>query len=584
MSDLPSFLSPLLRDTRGGRLKLLAAWDGLTVDSQIRLLDALDVSAVPDELARKASSSPNAYVRYLAARSIAAKLGEGAIGGRLGTRVILPSREGIQSWPWQDVVDRLRDDPDLLVRYALDEGAGWKYARAIDDSFLDTFLQQPLPARLAQLRGEDRYFRGPAISADAFAKLIRHAIHGGLVSEQEVGAMTTEYLDTLCSMGPKERAALGKQSQTETLDVLWRLVPDLPTSVRTVFSARLPTSIIDEDDAPVDYTIPDEALESMDSWLLQFMLWRDDVGCGPFRKKVALTYEPKDEEDQLIEAATHRHFDLTDEEFGHLLSSDAKRLRWMRKAMDMRPVLLFAAIDFLRQIADDTGLRDTLSSTYDRRIWRLRWEHVTVRRKHLWELRVYYLASDVASQRTKALRARLRELLINSGYSGRRGLREYIVPGDAWKTYLRLMTVVKDAIDPGAWNHAKWDAVLPKVYESELTRPEFYLTEVLHPSTKNVLSKEIGAAEKQGHWYNARRIHHMLEHPEYYELRDAIRRLRRLVRTKLVEKPGRKRLTLTDYLMPFLLCLVFGWYHLQGGVFLLLSLIYWIEVSRDLSD
>jgi len=120
MGDLPSFLSPLLEDTRGTRLKLLAAWDGLPVDLQIGLLDALGESRVPRELALKALASPNAYVRYLAAgpaydwwsyeiRRRPEGDGDADAAGVEGK----DSRR-----PWRDVLARLQDDPDPLAAFA----------------------------------------------------------------------------------------------------------------------------------------------------------------------------------------------------------------------------------------------------------------------------------------------------------------------------------------------------------------------------------------------------------------------------------------------------------------------------------
>jgi hypothetical protein len=225
MGDLPSFVSPLLEDTPGARLKLLAAWEGLPVDLQIGLLDALGEGRVPGELAFKAIKSPNAYVRYLAARSLVREMRWGAIRWPLeGDGRSAAVETGDAKASWQDVVGRLRADPDPLVRHASDEQAGWPHERGIDDSLLDAFLQQPLEARLARLRGEHGGLWA-AERAEGFARLIRRAVTGGLVPEHQVVAMVNEYLSSPANMEFTKREGFGSFSPDDTLNVFWRLVP-----------------------------------------------------------------------------------------------------------------------------------------------------------------------------------------------------------------------------------------------------------------------------------------------------------------------------------------------------------------------
>jgi hypothetical protein len=105
MSAVPPHLRPLVEDTPGSRLRLLAAWDGLSVDSQIIVLTALRGSypgVIPENFAQKALASPNAYVRYLAAGRLAAL-------------------ESFADW--------IASDPEPLVRYAPLErsGADFRY-------------------------------------------------------------------------------------------------------------------------------------------------------------------------------------------------------------------------------------------------------------------------------------------------------------------------------------------------------------------------------------------------------------------------------------------------------------------------
>lgn len=61
---LPPYLMDLLDPTPHGAAKLLAAWDGLTMESQMQVLFAMKTATYPQHLAKrvieKALNSPNA--------------------------------------------------------------------------------------------------------------------------------------------------------------------------------------------------------------------------------------------------------------------------------------------------------------------------------------------------------------------------------------------------------------------------------------------------------------------------------------------------------------------------------------------
>ena len=79
-NDLPEYLEELLYSTRSSIEKLLEAWDGLSVETQIKLLtkieEKLDRHQFPNntylykKVFLKAIDSPNSYVRYLSIRNL----------------------------------------------------------------------------------------------------------------------------------------------------------------------------------------------------------------------------------------------------------------------------------------------------------------------------------------------------------------------------------------------------------------------------------------------------------------------------------------------------------------------------------
>ena len=73
VSDLPKYIEDLLIETPSSVTKLCAAWDGLSTETQIRILTEIKngnyTGYVTDKIYVKAVKSNNPYVRYLAART-----------------------------------------------------------------------------------------------------------------------------------------------------------------------------------------------------------------------------------------------------------------------------------------------------------------------------------------------------------------------------------------------------------------------------------------------------------------------------------------------------------------------------------
>ena len=63
--QLDAYLQELTQHRISSKLKLIAAWDGLSIETQIKILSTLN--HIPDEIKSKGLHSPNDYVRYLIA-------------------------------------------------------------------------------------------------------------------------------------------------------------------------------------------------------------------------------------------------------------------------------------------------------------------------------------------------------------------------------------------------------------------------------------------------------------------------------------------------------------------------------------
>jgi hypothetical protein len=127
-------LAPLLQPTPSGVAKLVAAWDGLSAESQILILTKFKTTTRrPEYLSKrilsKALDSTNSYVRYLAATTIG-----------------------------DDVVkQRIEQDTDALVRYCLLEPPFFVVFGMLKDA--DTFFALPHEARLATISASLKILR-----------------------------------------------------------------------------------------------------------------------------------------------------------------------------------------------------------------------------------------------------------------------------------------------------------------------------------------------------------------------------------------------------------------------------------------
>ncbi len=176
MKDLPEHLKELIQPTPSGVDKLLAAWDGLSVETQLLilsiintkdyLLSAADDSA-PDKIRIKALDSVNDFVRYTAAKEM------------FFPRGCTDEEKAIEQ--------KIKNDPSDLVKYALDRDT----LGILTDSRLDDakeFFSLPHKQRLALVRNLTGYGSGEVVS-----NLIKYAIKNN-ISEVEVSEILQDFL------------------------------------------------------------------------------------------------------------------------------------------------------------------------------------------------------------------------------------------------------------------------------------------------------------------------------------------------------------------------------------------------------
>jgi hypothetical protein len=329
---IPLHLAPLLLPTPSSVAKLVAAWDGLSTESQILILTKFKTTTRPAYLSEririKALDSANAYVRYLAASSF------GASG--------------------DDVLKkRIEQDTDALVRYCLLETPETGFVFGDSDMLkdADTFFALRHEARLAVVR---RMNKGGKQLASVIAHAFDHQLKEAAVSEIELFEILCDYVNK-----PLFREYYASQdahdgyplSELSDIGALWELVPKLPEAISYVLIENLPAAIAREP------AIPNEVLKKLNPRQIYKLLSRADVGLEQFRKD---TFWGCKAGDLMTTAATSHNFNLDCTEFARILEKPKEEqveiLHDLFSSQDLSPYLYEAVFHFL--IAKDENARD----------------------------------------------------------------------------------------------------------------------------------------------------------------------------------------------------------------------------------
>ena len=174
MKELPDHLKELIQPTPSGVDKLLAAWDGLSVETQLLILSIIKthdyLSNTPDTSARdkiriKALDSANDFVRYTAAKEM-----------------FFPYDCTDED---RVIEQKIKNDPSDLVKYALDRDTLGMFA----DERLHKpkeFFSLPHKQRLALVRNLTS-------DGESVFDLIKYAIKNN-ISEMEVSEILQDFL------------------------------------------------------------------------------------------------------------------------------------------------------------------------------------------------------------------------------------------------------------------------------------------------------------------------------------------------------------------------------------------------------
>ncbi len=412
-TDISEHLAALLDSSPSGIAKLIAAWDGLSTESQIAIMIKLGAARLPaylDERVRMvAIGSSNAYVRYLAARNL--------------DLIVNPTAA-------RTVKQRIEDDPSPLVRYCLLENEFGGSDAALKDP--EVFFAFPHEARLAKIRLLNGW--GETI-ASFINYAVDHLIKDGKVSEVELDEILSDYVNKpsfreyhSTEHWQNSYDGYGEFLAGKDIEALWKLVPKLPERISYVLIEHLPFQ------ARLSTEIPKDVLDTMTPGQLSTLLYRDDIPLKELRKDL-FSRPVKDRFDQVRSAAIAHHFDFSHAEFAEILAKPEKdKIDLLRDlsflANDLSLVFYDAIHDvlFSAEVNDFGGtLRDAAEAceSLQRKLSRLKgWQ----RDSELRELRLYRLARRAVPWKT--------EETAYPPSTELEFLSKLIVENDTWATFM----------------------------------------------------------------------------------------------------------------------------------------------------
>lgn len=399
--QLPAYLEDLCRPTPGGVAKLLAAWPGLSVESQVLVLLQMERSHHPvymrERVLREAMMSANAYVRYLASSGY--------------------SRSAGADNPF--LLDRTGQDADPLVRYCPLERYHW-----LRDRDPGSFFALPHEARLACVRN---------LTGDGavVAALISHAVENllpqGAISELEIFELVLDYLHKPHFMESYQEMrwqlrfdGFGDYLEEHDLTALWELVPKVPPSVAAALLGHLPE--------PEDGDIGGIVMQ-VDPRLLPQLLCRQDFQARELRKR--LFFESAAGIHSPRSAAAMSNFDFTHTEFAKIVqlspADQATTIRDLILAKHLSLVYYVALSDLIRVHPDSSLYSDIgfLEASLSRRLAELTGDALATQ---VLELRIYRLARLAAPWKKE-----------ESGWPPRgelAHLNSRTIPDDTWGTFV----------------------------------------------------------------------------------------------------------------------------------------------------
>lgn len=348
-NDIPKYLEEFLEPTRSSVEKLMAAFDGLSVETQIKLLVRIEekisqfgfpnMSYLYKKVFFKAFESSNSYVRYLSVRNL--------------VDIMYGDKEELDNF-----IILVEKDKSSLVRNARFE----KISRPLSSEVIigdGFFTKQTHDERLARVRNAH-------LNGKFFARELEEAARDNYFENQnaliELIELIDEYLSNDLNIDFYERQreyvdGWLDYEETKELKALWNVIPKLPDLAGRLLVKKLPHN------AKMGKELYEDILNDLTDEQLDCLLSRADIRAEEFRKEVFWRDEIPNEDEyapytQFWAQASFYHFKMNDDEFGKILSLNAKeqqkRLECLSQSDSLELYQYLAIIRILTNLDKDS--------------------------------------------------------------------------------------------------------------------------------------------------------------------------------------------------------------------------------------
>jgi len=461
-NDIPKYLEEFLEPTRSSIEKLLAAFDGLSVETQIKLLSTIEgkrsqwefpnITYLYKKVFLKAFESPNSYVRYLSVRNLVS---------------IMYGDDG----ELNNFIAKVDKDKSSLVRSARYE---------IDSKHLSLgegfFTKQTHDERLAKVR------KGH-LDGKSFAGALKKAAKDKYFEDTNTLIELIELLDEYLRNDYNNSGYYMEESfvvdgwidhsEMKELKELWDIVPKLPDLAGRLLVQKLPHS------SKMGRELYKNILNDLTDEQLECLLMRDDIRAEEFRKELFWRDEiPNDNEDEFMpyrefwSQASLYHFKLNEEEFARILSlppkEQQKRLESLSQAHSLELYQYLAIIQLVTKFDTDSYDNFYIHFAKDELKKRLNQEPEFYRDEQLIKLRLYDLAYKSRNWRNFDDLVSYEELLF-----------PFKVGDDTWRTFLAFIVAFKESkltleylprAEYEEWEEEEEEIPLEKPLASELSQ------------------------------------------------------------------------------------------------------------------
>lgn len=306
-TQIDASLQELIEDKPSSVLKLIEVWDGLSTETQIKIIFTLK-GAIPNQIKDKALSHNNSYIRYIVAKN---------------------SYFDEEKPEDKKRLEKIANDKSPLVKFSQYLG----YLYRFSDSSPESFFSLCKDEKIAILSRSE-------IQLEYFAEILEWSVEHKPIEQDELDDLVEEFVKNPPTL-----------LYDRELERFWSLVSKISgTKSAMLIIEYFPFMESDNENFLIN------VLPCLDKYEIRNFLRRKDILLHDFRKKVFLS-EDQQYSTNMREAAASRNLELTAQDFHEIIiNKDTTLIELLIKInqyaydQDLRPVYLLVLDKYQRKL------------------------------------------------------------------------------------------------------------------------------------------------------------------------------------------------------------------------------------------